>query len=163
MPENPYDPYRAALENDAHEAVLELYGEHLWANIKSDQVHEVADARSKLTHYSSGHPVDVHREALGAAEKIHMEVAAAGGTPLAAAVAAKEVLQNSLDKGRQYDNKELSASDKLDQHMAQDQQQQPQSERSAEQELEKHFQAAKREVTIPAINPDLQKKQDLGL
>jgi hypothetical protein len=149
MPADPYDPYRQALENDAREAVLGAYTQIVYSNPRID----VADGRNMLERYNNGDPLEAHREALGAAEKRHMEVSQAGGTPLAAAVAAKELLQDSLEKGRQHDNKDLSATDQLLDHVRQGERTAAADGHSATQDLLQHFQDAKHEITGPVLDP----------
>ncbi len=138
MANEPYEPWRAALEADAHTAVGELYKDYLVNRVNEHGITS-AEMQNRLDRYEKGNPAQSDRQALRAAEEVHVEVAARGGSDREAADAAHEKLQDGLAQGRQGPDgpasgnlaNELSASAQLNEYIEQTENNRPAEERSS--------------------------------
>src|SRR5579872_4613578 len=153
------DLYRLALENDARDAVRNLYQQQLNQQVEQGRI-STSDMANRMDRFENGTPFEQDRAALGKAMKAHMDVAYAGGTPLEAAVAANVALNHEREQKRDprfeaTNEKELTANQRLDQHIEQSKEQRPEG-RTAEQELEKHMQQKNRELAGTNPYQDMQ-------
>jgi hypothetical protein len=87
--------YRQALENDAREAMRNLYQEQLLSKVEQDKINR-AEMSNRMDRFEQGNPVNADRSAVQKGMDAYIQVAEAGGTERDATEAAR----SALNEGR---------------------------------------------------------------